>query len=447
MATITKPEALTDEQIAGMNVAQLRTEIKSHFERAAEIEKQHPKGYTDADAEDETELKRLLSTIDKMEDRLQPLEDADARKQRILKGAQDYSRAVSGHRHPAADAEVERFLKSPGEQFIDSPEFKALIERGTLKNPTSRVPEFTVPMQKGESFLQYKAIVNSATGSGGGFIQPNRIPGLRVPLLQREMTVIDLIPRSGTDSDTVEYVREDTFTNASVPVAEATATTGTSGLKPESTFAFSKQTSPVRTVAHWVPVTNKMLADAPQMRGIIDNRLLLGLDLTLESQIITGDGSGENLTGILSATGLQIQGVGADPVQDAILKAMTLVRVNGKSQPTAIVMHPNDFQAVRLARENAATGTLGGYLMGPPSQQGPMTLWGRPVVESLGITENTRLVGDFAMGAMLFDREEAQIRVGYIDDQFVRNMVTVLAELRAAFVVWRGAAFAKVTGV
>jgi HK97 family phage major capsid protein len=121
--------------------------------------------------------------------------------------------------------------------------------------------------------------------------------------------------------------------------------------------------------------------------------------------------------------------------------------VTGLARPTAVVIHPNDWQAVRLGRENAATGTLGGYLYGPPSISGPSTMWGYPVVESLGMTENTALIGDFPMGCTLFDREAANIRVGLIDDQFVRNMQTILAELRCAFVVWRPTAFAKITGI
>ena len=161
---------------------------------------------------------------------------------------------------------------------------------------------------------------------------------------------------------------------------------------------------------------------------------------------MTGGGTGEDFTGILNA-GIQVQSLGTDSVQDAIFKARTLVRVTGKARPTAVVLHPNDWQAVRLARENAATATLGGYLMGPPSMTGATTLWGLPVVESEAITENTGLVGDFAMGCSLFDREQAAVRVGLINDQFIRNMQTILAELRAAFVVWRPTAFARITGI
>jgi HK97 family phage major capsid protein len=190
-----------------------------------------------------------------------------------------------------------------------------------------------------------------------------------------------------------------------------------------------------------------MLSDAPAIRGIINGRLLLGLDLTLETQVLSGNGSGENFTGILSTAGINIQGKGTDNVLDAIFKARTQIRVNGKGRPGAVLLHPNDWQGIRLARENVATGTLGSYLMGPPSQAGAVTVWGLPVVESEAITENTGLIGDFTMGCTLYDREQAAIRVGTIDDQFVRNMQTILAELRAAFVVYRPTMFTKITGI
>jgi len=294
--------------------------------------------------------------------------------------------------------------------------------------------------------LQQKALIYSATGSAGALVQNDVQPGV-LSILQREINVLDLVPRIQTASDTIEYVLETAFTNNAAMVAEATATTGTTGTKPESVLSYSTQTAAVRTLAHWIPVTNKTLADAPQIRGIINSRLLLGLTLALETQILNGDGTGENFTGIVNTSGINIRGLGTDSTIDALFRARTMVRVVGKARPSAIVLHPNDWELVRLARENAASATYGGYLMGPPSMIGATTLWGMPVVESEAITEGTGLVGDFAMGCTLFDREEAVVRVGLVNDQFIRNMQTLLAELRAAFVVWRPTAFAKLTGI
>jgi len=434
-----------------MTVSEARSEIKNLFDQADVIEKKYPEGIITSQ-EDEAELKRLLGEVDGLEDKLSHLEDAEQRRERIMQGMERYNKPADGSQRPSPtpDAAQNGRIESPGDQFISDRGYRELKQQGSFTSQLARIA-FAVNMKNGTSFVVYgrraaqerKALVYSG---GSDIVDPERRPGY-IDILQREINVMDLIQRIPMTSDTVEYVREDTFTNAAATVAEASATTGTSGLKPESTLVYSIQTSPVRTVAHWVPITNRMLADAPAIRGIINGRLLLGLDLELEDQILTGDGTGENLTGLLSVAGINIQGLGSDNVADAIFKARTQIRVTGRSRPNAVVLHPNDWEAIRLLRENVATATLGNYLMGPPSAVGATTLWGMPVVESEGETENTGLVGDFAMGASLFDREMAAIRVGTIDDQFVRNMQTILAELRAAFVIWRPSAFAKVTGI
>jgi HK97 family phage major capsid protein len=444
---VTEIKPLLDkEQIAGLGLAEVKAQIKDHGDKAFAIERKYP-GVIDS-LEDEEQIKRHLLTVDVLSDWEARLEEKQQRMGRIDDVRNRYSRPASNHRHAFGDPDD--VMVSPGDQFIYSNEYKHLVSTGQLNSNLSRI-EFGVNMKDGTSLVQWqkaiesKALVYSASGVAGAFTMNDVQPGA-LNILQREINVLDLIPRLQTSSDVVEYVREDTFTNNAAMVAEATATTGTSGSKPESVLAYSTQTAPVRTLAHWIPVTNKMLADAPAIRGIINSRLLLGLTLSLESQMLTGDGTGENFTGILNSS-INVQAIGSDNALDAIFKGRTLVRVTGHARPTAVVLHPNDWQDIRLARENAATGTLGGYLMGPPSATGATTLWGLPVVESEAETVGTGLVGDFNQGATLFDREQAAVRVGLINDQFTRNMQTILAELRAAFVVWRPTAFTKVTGI
>jgi HK97 family phage major capsid protein len=436
----------TKDRIEGMVLAEVQANIKEHYDRGQQIESRYQGLITDP--EDEHEVKRHLMTVDVLMDQEAKLKEALDRKKRFSDGYQQYAQPSMQHRE-AFDTPASNQAISPGDQFVLSTEWRRLKQSGAFQSLTRN--EFSVMMKEGTSLvswqklLEAKALITSATGSAGSLVQNDVQPGV-LSILQREINVLDIIPRLQTDSDTIEWVREDTFTNNAAMVAEATATTGTTGTKPESALAYSTQTTPIRTMAHWIPVTNKTLSDAPQIRGIINTRLLLGLSLALETQILTGDGTGENFTGILNTT-TNVQGLGTDNVLDAIFKGRTLVRVTGKARPNAVIMHPTNWQAARLARENSATGTLGGYLMGPPSTVGANTLWGLPVVESEAITLNTALVGDFAMGCTLFDREQAVIRVGLVNDQFIRNMQTLLAELRAAFIVWRPTAFTRVTGI
>lgn len=435
-----------------MTAAEARSEIKNLFEQCEAIEKRYPDGPI-TDGEDEKQVKALLATIDDLEAKLAGIEDTESRRARIAAGLEKHNQPARRVIHPgAADARDGEIL-SPGEQFVRDSTYRQHQREGSFKSDLNRT-HFSVQLKSGTSLVEWKRLMGmqqkallraGSDSSGGAFVLPDDRPGL-IDILQRELTVLDLIPRLRTTSDTIQYIREDTYTINAAMVAEASATTGTSGLKPESTLAYSTQTATVRTLAHWIPITNRMLDDAPAMRGIIDSRLLLGLDIKLEDQVLTGGGTGEDFTGILNA-GIQTQALGSDNVVDAIFKARTKVRVTGHGRPTAVVLHPNDFQAVRLMRENLASATLGQYLMGPPNESGPTTIFGMPVVESEGLTENTGLVGDFSQGASLFDREEGAIRVGTIDDQFVRNMQTILAEMRAALVVWRPTMFCQVTGI
>ncbi len=435
-----------------MTVAEARSEIKNLYEKADLIEKKYDGDITND--EDLAEVKRLLVEIDGLEGKLSGLEDAEARRNRILGGLDRFNKPAPKSFRPNATADdyAEGMRVSPGDQFVQSNDYRQLKLNGHFNSNLARV-NFAVNLKDGTSLIawsnqlknQKTLLYGSSASSGGGFVQNDVQPGY-VDIRQRELTFLDLIPRVQTESDTIEYVYETTFTNAAASVAEASVTTGTTGLKPESALDYAIATVAVETIAHWIPVTNRMLSDAPAIRGIINGRLLLGLDLTLESLCVTGNGTTPNISGITDHA-INAVGMGSDSAVDALFKGRTLVRTTGHGRPSAFVIHPTDWSQIRLSRENADTGTLGGYMMGPPSMTGATTLWGIPVVESEAMTVGTALVGDWQQGCTLFDREQAAIRVGTIDDQFVRNMQTILAELRAAFVVWRPTMFTQITGI
>lgn len=426
---------------------EMREEIKRRYLEAEDIESRYPDGLTeDANHEDYAQVKKLLSEVDDMEMRLPGLEDAERRHARIAEGTKRFAQ-------PANNANVTQYMDglrqarsiSPGMQFTNSSEYKSMLLQGAFNSNLKRT-EFNVDMKEGTSLvgwqLEQKLLLRGGSStSGQGFVLEDHQPGY-VQLLQRAITFIDIVPRLTTSSDTIEYVSETTFTNAAAFTAEATASSGTTGSKPESALAYQTNTSTVKTMAHYIPITNRLLSDAPAIRGIVDGRLLLGLTLVLETQMISGDGTGENFTGLLNA-GIQNQGLSGNSLE-SIYRGRTKVRVTGHANPSVVVMHPNDLQTIRLLREGTSTGQ---YLMGPPSQVGASTVWGMPVVESEAVSSGTALVMDPMNGFALFDREQAAVRVGYINDQFIRNMQTILAELRAAFVVWRGAAICAVTGI
>jgi HK97 family phage major capsid protein len=434
-----------------MTIPEAHAEIRRLYDAAATIENKYPNGLTqDEHAEDYAEAKRLLGEIDGLEQKLGGLEEADARKRRILDNQKRLARPAQPHQHPDPNergSETSVAVKMFGAQFVESSEYTNIIQSGVLNNPSNRV-EMGVKLDGSLlDYLIHKALVYSGSGVGGPLIRPDRVSGL--DFLYRQTTLLDLIPTAATTSNSIEYYEMTTSTNNAAPVAEATNSTGTTGTKPEGGVGWTLRTLPVATIAEWMPVTNQMLADAPAVRGIIDQTLLTHLTLALETQVLSGNGTAPNMLGILSnpsilTTGL---GAGAGTSIDAVYHAMTAVMATGLSNPTASVWNPIDFEVVRLARENAASATLGGYLIGPPNVTGPTTLWGRPVILSLGMPVDTALVADFQGAMMLFDREQAAIRVGLANDDFLRNIQRVLAELRAVFALFRPTAACRVTGV
>lgn len=339
---------------------------------------------------------------------------------------------------PKAAAEELGF--SPGQRIAESDAYKALLESGVLERKAGSMP--TVSMA-GVEVATRKELKTLLTGlsrtSAGAFLSPDRQS--YIPLALRALVVRNLVTVGDTDSDIVEWVKENSFTNAAAETAEATATSGASGTKPESGLDYAVVQSTVKTIAHWIPATKRALSDVGQLRTLIDQRLQDGINLRLDSQMVNGDATGENLRGILNTSGVLTQARGADPAVDAVLKAVTQIRLQFL-EPTAILMHPTDAMNARLAKN-----ANGDYYFGPPSLQGDLQLWGLPIVQSPVVAAGTAIVGKWDE-AILWIREGVTLSATDAHaDFFIRNMVAVLAEMRAAFAIPRAFGFCTVTGL
>lgn len=272
------------------------------------------------------------------------------------------------------------------------------------------------------------ALTTTGPSSGGAFTQKDR--QAYVPLPLQPLTVLDLITLGTTDSNAIDYVRQLSFTNNAAPVAEATDITGSLGQKPQSNFAWEVVTAATKTIAHWSPITRKAFrADHGQVSTIIRSLLDYGLQIVLQQQIVSGNGSGENLRGILNQTGILHVPAGADSAIVKSHKALTKLRL-AFMQPSAFGFHPTDWEDIRLMRDaSGASANTGGFLFGPPSMAGAQQLWGIPVIVDAAFPLGTPIVGDWKQFAFLLQYGTELFASDSHVDYFTRNILVLLAEL------------------
>lgn len=334
---------------------------------------------------------------------------------------------------------------SPGERFTNDEGVKSYLAQWPNGIPDSSKGIHTPPVH----FSGLKQLI-SVTGEDGlaetGVIRPQYMGFQNLPwgfpLRLRQM-----VTSGTTNTDSIEYARILDTTNAAAVVPEATAITGTgvaAGVKPMSGMTFEKVTTPVRTVAHWMAATKRSLADFAQLRTLIDGFLRYGLEEVLENQILNGDGTGENLLGILNTPNILAQAFETD-ILTTVRKAITAVQMEYTAMPpNAIVLNPADEEALDLLRTDNGSGD---FLAGPNAPwtgATPRTVWGLTRVVSHSMPAGTALVGAFN-AAVLWDRQVASLSATDThDDFFIRNLVAILAELRVAFGVLRPSSFVEV---
>lgn len=250
-------------------------------------------------------------------------------------------------------------------------------------------------------------------------------------------SIEDLFMQGTTDSKSIDYYVETTYTNNAAAVADGSAAT-------DSALAWTLSTDPVEEIQAWIPATRATLADNAGLQSIIQGRLALQLASTVSSNLAAGNGTTPNISGILDRTGIQTQAKGTDPAMDAIHKAITLVEVTGDAPVSAVCVHPTDWQGIRLTR------TVDGlYILGNPSEAGPMQLWGIPVRKTTSFgNAGTAVVGAFNTYAQVFNRGPLSIELSTEHSTYFTERKIAIAMLRRlALAVYRENAFAKVTGL
>ena len=322
--------------------------------------------------------------------------------------------------------------KSYGQQFIESDAFKGATSRGT-------------------DALRVNKALSGLAASAGALVPTMRRPDVVIGA-ERPRFVRELLTSIATSSNAVEIMRQNVFTNNAGVQAPASASTaigaGEFQAKPESNITYELVTVPVRTMAHWVAASRQVLSDAPMLQRLIDAKLMYGLNLLADSQLLYGDGTNQNLTGLMVDSGVStvgqiaagttaanLPGAMLDHIRKAITKCQTFdyYNING------VVLNPEDWGTLETAK-----GSDGHYIWVTVPNGGESRLWRVPVIVTNAMTKGDFILGDWTMGATVYDREQMDIRVSEShSDYFVKNGVAVLAEERYGFGIELPKAFTK----
>jgi HK97 family phage major capsid protein len=342
---------------------------------------------------------------------------------------------------PAGGLPAAAGLGIPGapEGMADHPDIRTLARQFAVETHEHRQNG-----SHGQVAFELPGEIRALLDTTGWPVQPTRLPGVQtLTTRDRPLRMADLIDRQPLGTNVIEWVEETVLSSAAAETTEGS-------LKPETTITLAVKTGSAATIAHFLNLTRQAAQDDSQMEGYIRGRLLYGLNKRLDDQIASGTGTAPNLRGILNTAGIgtYVAGTGTEAALISIRKAVTTSQLS-EYYPDTVVLNPVDWEAIELS-----TDTTGAFRVSPDvrSQIGPR-IWGLNAVVSnvitgtvFGTTGGTFLVGSFMEGATLWERVGIQV---YLTDShasnFTSNILTLLAEFRAALTVWRPKAFVKGT--
>ncbi|MGQ4273415.1 phage major capsid protein [Terrihabitans sp. B22-R8] len=375
-------------------------EGKTALELATEIKAEHEKSFNTVKEIAEKALAEAQKGISMTEAEKVKADEALTKMNGLAEKLAEWEqKAAQAFREGGATEE-----KTLGQMFVEDEKVKSFIGQ---TQPRGRVD------------FQTKATITSATsnaaGSAGALVNQTRLPGIIAPP-DRRMTVRDLLTPGRMDGNTLEYVRETGFVNNAGMVAETAP-------KPQSDLKFDLVSTTAKVIAHHTKASRQILDDVAQLASYIDGRLRYGLAFKEELQLLNGDGTGQNLLGIIPQASAYSAPLNVEnPTSIDMMRLAMLQAFLAEYPATGHVMHPTDWAWVELLKDGE-----GRYLIGNPQGGIEPRLWNLPVVTTQAISVDKFLTGAFKLGAQIFDRWLARVEIATEnEDDFIRNLITML---------------------
>lgn len=338
---------------------------------------------------------------------------------------------IPGDVKPGGD---ERPAKSLGEHFVKHAHAR-MIETKGQSNVTVGAPEFVASKAATDSHAVggWTDGVPYLTDFDRTVVQAPRI----------RLTIDDLLAQGTISGNAISYLVEGPLEGGFATVAEG-------GAKPQMHFVNPTQkTDALKKIAGFIDLTDEFLEDADFLKSEIDIRLLYELAYIQEQQLLNGNGTGQNILGVLNRSGVQTE-ASAGPTDnfDAVFRAMTKVETNAQLPVDGLVVHPNDYQRFRLTKDGNQQYYGGGPFAGQYSNDGLVLqppLWAQKTVVTPAIAEGTVAVGSWKLAATAYRKGGVRVESATQHaSNFTSNLVTIRAEVRRALAVRKPLGFCKV---
>lgn len=329
-----------------------------------------------------------------------------------------------------SDAKLQDLMQKAAGGFSQQKEKPETLGTVFMKN------EAVQNFMKGQGDKVRLDIKNTIIGEGGSpqdpvdtIVRPDRLAGI-VPGAFRSLNVLDVIPMGSTSSNQVEYTQELAFTNNAAEVAEA-------GAKAQTDLTFKLVQEPVRTLAHWIKMSKQVMEDAPALEGYVNRRMIHGVQRRLQFQILRGNGTSPNLSG-LSAAGRHtaFTPTTGETQLDSINRAKYAV-IAADFTPNVVMINPADWGTIERTKESGGGYTLGDGAAITYVANGMIPLvWGLMVVPSNDVAAGKFYVLD-TNAVQMFNRQGVTVELGFAGDDFTNNLITLRAEMRGALAVFQ----------
>ena len=382
--------------------------------------------------EENAELVQLKSDAASLKDRLDNASEAEA----LMKSL--------GSREVATREEAPTPARSLGEYFVKGANNAGVLTRLKAGNRVSAfdLPEFTGSKAAGDVIK-----LDGLQSTAGHLITPDIDRNIVTAYTQRP-TIAAWLGEGTIASNAIVYFIEkvwDKSTNGDFAMVAEGA--DKPGMTPP---AYQEVTEVLKKLAGWIKLSMEMAEDAAFLVSEINNRLLLQLLIAEEQQLLSGDGAGTNIKGILNREGVQVKtSANAAGNLDAVYESLNAVFTKTGLRADGIVINPADYEKFRLMKDGNGQYIAGGPFQGQYGVGGVLQdppLWGLNTIQTTAIPAGTVLIGAGKAAATVYRKGGIRVETSNADgNDFTKNQFTILAEERLALAVRRPDAFVKLT--